>query len=70
MSPLSQNCLLCDVNFPNAAMLATHVSEFHGIDIAEVISSESGEFMQEKRKKKLPNLVKISDLKRTDGYGK
>lgn len=38
--------------------------------MTEVISSSSAESYQEKGKKKLPNLVKISDLKRSDSLGK
>lgn len=64
------NCVLCDTYFQNTTALATHVSECHGVDISEVVSSESGDSLREKPKKKLPNLVKISDLKRTDSNGK
>lgn len=70
MSSLTHNCLLCDTYCQNAPTLATHISECHDVDIEEVFSSESGESLREKPKKKLPNLVKISDLKRTDLIGK
>lgn len=63
---LPQSCLLCDTHFSGPSALATHVFEVHGIDMAEVVSSGSGESFPEKSKKKLPNLVKISDLKKTD----
>lgn len=70
MSPLTHNCSQCDMYCQNASALATHFSECHGVDIVEVVSSESEESLREKTKKKLPNLVKISDLKRTDINGK
>lgn len=56
---LPQACLLCDMQFGNSTTLATHVYEMHGIDMAQVVSSEP--VME--RKKKIPNLVKITDLK-------
>lgn len=52
-------CLLCDAQLESLSLLAAHVYEVHGIDMAEVLSSEP---VMEK-KKKLPNLVKITDLK-------
>ncbi|KAJ8954251.1 hypothetical protein NQ318_005847 [Aromia moschata] len=66
LSSLPQSCLLCDTHFSGPAALATHVFETHGIDMTEVISSGSGESFAEKSKKKIPNLVKISDLRRSD----
>ncbi|KAK4878278.1 hypothetical protein RN001_010784 [Aquatica leii] len=56
---LPQLCLLCDLQFSGPTTLAAHIYEMHGIDMAQVISSEP--VME--RKKKLPNLVKITDLK-------
>ncbi|CAG9830901.1 unnamed protein product [Diabrotica balteata] len=66
LSSLPQSCLLCDTHFSGPSALAAHVFESHGIDMSEVVSSGSGESFPEKSKKKLPNLVKISDLKKTD----
>ncbi|XP_056636054.1 zinc finger protein 521-like [Diorhabda sublineata] len=66
LSSLPQSCLLCDTHFSDSSALASHVFEFHGIDMSEVVSSGSGESLPEKGKKKLPKLVKISDLKKTD----
>lgn len=60
---LPQACLLCDAQLEGPSLLAAHVYETHGIDMAQILSSEP--VME--RKKKLPNLVKITDLKsRTD----
>lgn len=56
---LPQACLLCDAQLDSPSLLAKHVYETHGIDMAQVLSSEP---VMEK-KKKLPNLVKITDLK-------
>lgn len=66
---LPQNCLLCETPCPDSAALATHIFETHGIDMTEVVSSSSVESYQEKGKKRIPNLVKISDLKRSDSLG-
>ncbi|XP_023023443.2 uncharacterized protein isoform X2 [Leptinotarsa decemlineata] len=66
LSSLPQSCLLCDTHFSGPASLASHVFEAHGIDMAEVVSSGSGESLPERSRKKIPNLVKISDLKRSD----
>ncbi|KRT83998.1 zinc-finger associated domain containing protein [Oryctes borbonicus] len=56
---LPQVCLLCESQFPTPAELASHVFETHGIDMAQILASEP---VMEK-KKKIPNLVKIADLK-------
>nr|XP_022905012.1 zinc finger protein 808-like isoform X2 [Onthophagus taurus] len=56
---LPQICLLCEQQFENASLLATHVFDTHGIDMAQVIGGET----TVERKKKLPDLVKIADLK-------
>ncbi|CAH0549444.1 unnamed protein product [Brassicogethes aeneus] len=74
---LPQICLLCDNRFEGAAALAAHVFELHGIDMAEVVggatnggaggvATDSNErcCSDSEKKKKIPNLVKISDLKR------
>ncbi|KAG5865083.1 hypothetical protein JTB14_009788 [Gonioctena quinquepunctata] len=66
LSSLPQSCLLCDTHFSGPAALASHVFEAHGIDMAEVVSSGSGESSPEKHRKKIPNLVKIADLKKGD----
>ncbi|KAK5638050.1 hypothetical protein RI129_012345 [Pyrocoelia pectoralis] len=57
-----QLCLLCDLQFSGPSMLAAHIYEMHGIDMAQVVSSEP----VLERKKKLPNLVKITDLKKNE----
>ncbi|KAJ8932614.1 hypothetical protein NQ314_014544 [Rhamnusium bicolor] len=49
LSSLPQSCLLCDTHFLGPAALATHVFETHGIDMAEVVSSGSGESFPEKK---------------------
>ncbi|GJQ75286.1 hypothetical protein Trydic_g23475 [Trypoxylus dichotomus] len=59
MQSLPQICLLCESPFPTPAELAGHVFETHGIDMAQILASEP---VMEK-KKKIPNLVKIADLK-------
>ncbi|KAI4455307.1 zinc finger protein [Holotrichia oblita] len=56
---LPQLCLLCESQFPTPIQLAGHVFETHGIDMAQILASEP---VLEK-KKKIPNLVKITDLK-------
>ncbi|KAF5303329.1 hypothetical protein FQA39_LY10068 [Lamprigera yunnana] len=58
-SVFPQLCLLCDLQFSGPTTLASHIYEMHGIDMAQVRSSEP--VME--RKKKIPNLVKITDLK-------
>ncbi|CAH1118422.1 unnamed protein product [Phaedon cochleariae] len=66
-SMLPQTCLLCDTQFASPAAVASHVFEAHGIDmVSEIVSLGSGDSLPEKSKKKIPNLVKISDLKRND----
>lgn len=47
------------MQFGEFSMLTAHVFEVHGIDMAQIVSSEP---VMEK-KKKIPNLVKITDLK-------
>ncbi|KAB0790868.1 hypothetical protein PPYR_14955 [Photinus pyralis] len=61
-SAFPQLCLLCDLQFSGASTLAAHIYEMHGIDMAQVVSSEP----VLERKKKLPNLVKITDLKKPE----
>lgn len=62
--PMPQVCLLCDSKFEGASLLAAHVFQVHGIDMAKVM-----EPIQDK-KKKIPNLVKITDLKIKNDSGK
>ena len=62
--PMPQVCLLCDSKFEGASFLAAHVFQVHGIDMAKVM-----EPIQDK-KKKIPNLVKITDLKIKNDPGK
>lgn len=68
---LPQICLLCESSFSGAAALATHVYETHGIDMAEVVGQQPNgvpecavQPQETEKKKKIPNLVKISDLKK------
>lgn len=56
---LLQVCLLCESQFASPALLAAHVFDTHGIDMAQILASEP---VLEK-KKKIPNLVKITDLR-------
>ncbi|XP_018334984.1 uncharacterized protein LOC112906799 [Agrilus planipennis] len=60
LSSIPQVCLLCDMQFPGPSSLTTHVYETHGIDMAKVVASCP---VVEEKKKKIPNLVKITDLK-------
>ncbi|XP_017774537.1 PREDICTED: zinc finger protein 26-like [Nicrophorus vespilloides] len=57
---LPQICLLCDMQFDGPSLLAEHVFETHGIDMAQIVNNEP---ILEKKKKMIPNLVKIADLK-------
>ncbi|EFA05208.1 zinc finger protein 729 isoform X1 [Tribolium castaneum] len=60
LGDLPQVCLLCDEQFTGPSMLASHVFETHGIDMAAVTGDTND------KKKKLPNLLKISDLRKSD----
>lgn len=61
---LPQICLLCDTRFPNPATLASHVYEIHGIDMMQLAQQNSdANTTNNDKKKKIPNLVKITDLK-------
>lgn len=68
---IPQICLLCNTHFTAPSDLAAHVFEHHGIDIAQLASShplpEQPPLPEQtpppEKKKKLPNLVKITDLK-------
>lgn len=68
-SSLPQICLLCDTRFPNAAALASHVYEIHGIDMLQITQQQQPTLQSiepptvVEKKKKIPNLVKITDLK-------
>lgn len=64
VASLPQICLLCDTHFVGPAALATHVFEAHGIDMAQIISSITEAAVE--KKKKIPKLVKISDLKKNE----
>ncbi|XP_045469140.1 zinc finger protein 729-like [Harmonia axyridis] len=55
---LPQNCLLCDEKLCGPAELATHVFEIHNLDLNKTMENFSD------KKKKIPNLLKISDIKR------
>lgn len=67
---LFQTCLLCKVQLQNTEELITHFVEVH---VKEYVHGEQSfqyndcDYLSPgKRKKSLPNLLKISDLKRTD----
>lgn len=64
---LLQVCLLCDEQFPGPSMLASHIFEAHGIDMAQIVAVASDNNVD--KKKKLPNLLKISDLRKSDSLG-
>ncbi|XP_044763106.1 zinc finger protein 845-like [Coccinella septempunctata] len=55
---LPQSCLLCDEKFSGPAALAAHIFEIHDLDLNKTVENLSD------RKKKIPNLLKISDIKR------
>ncbi|KAJ3652446.1 hypothetical protein Zmor_018408 [Zophobas morio] len=61
---LPQVCLLCDDQFSGPSMLASHVFETHGIDMAHIAALADD--AANDKKKKLPNLLKISDLRKND----
>lgn len=67
LGELPQVCLLCDEQFTGPSMLASHVFETHGIDMANVVALAND---ANEKKKKLPNLLKISDLRKSDSLGK
>lgn len=67
MGILPQVCLLCDKQFSGPSMLASHVFETHGIDMAHIVTLANDANIE--KKKKLPNLVKISDLRRNEVLG-
>nr|CAH7729703.1 unnamed protein product [Callosobruchus chinensis] len=66
MSVLPQKCLLCDSLYNEPAALVAHIFEAHGFDMTGVSMFGSTEWIAERNKKKIPNLVKISDLKKSD----
>lgn len=55
-----QSCLLCEQQFYGPVLLAAHMYETHGIDLAQVFASTQTQ--QPSPKKKIPELVKISDV--------
>nr|CAI5828211.1 unnamed protein product [Callosobruchus analis] len=66
MNVLSQKCLLCDSLYNEPAALVAHIFEAHGFDMTGVSMVGSTEWIGERNKRKIPNLVKISDLKKSD----
>jgi hypothetical protein len=64
---LPQVCLLCDEHFTGPSMLAAHVFETHGIDMANIVAFATDP--NNDKKKKLPNLLKISDLRKSESLG-
>lgn len=66
-----QLCLLCgDEKFDGPSTLASHVFECHGIDMAQqFVALNMADSATLDKRKKLPNLVKISDLRKSDSIG-
>lgn len=55
-----QSCLLCEQQFYGPVLLTAHMYETHGIDLAQVFAAAQPP--QPSPKKKIPELVKISDV--------
>ncbi|VEN40656.1 unnamed protein product [Callosobruchus maculatus] len=66
MNMLAQKCLLCDSHYNEPASFVAHIFEAHGFDMTGVSMFGNNEWIAEKNKKKIPNLLKISDLKKSD----
>ncbi|KAL3270734.1 hypothetical protein HHI36_021259 [Cryptolaemus montrouzieri] len=57
-----QICLLCQGEFSGPAALAAHIFEVHDLDFNQILESSC------EKKKKIPNLLKISDIKRSNSF--
>lgn len=58
-----QTCLLCEQQFFGPVPLTAHMYETHGIDLAQVFAAaQASQYEKPSPKKKIPNLVKISDV--------
>lgn len=60
---LPQICLLCDEKLEGPAALATHIFETHDLDFNKMMENLSD------KKKRIPNLLKISNIKRSSSSG-
>lgn len=59
-------CLLCETQCQNAAALATHIFESHNLNVTQFADTDN----LADKKKKMPSLLKISDLKQGDNLDK
>lgn len=66
LTGLPQICLLCEGRFGSYDEFVGHMMDIHGIDMQQILGSE----VLDEKKKKLPDLLKITDMKPKEVTGK